>query len=201
MSQNDQPVGRPAAVWALYGLGVAALVVGAIARGGSLTLWLVVGGVAAVTCAVVMTVMSRSAGGRHAAVVASNPGAEVLEVWGAAGLHDALLAEGFDATGVRRNQGTALSLVVQPHGLALWGGSRTNPRRVAELGWDRVVDVVEGRGVVANNGPRPAVAFVTTRGNQLVVCPSRNPAGGLMTADQATVRSLVSRLGERRLAA
>jgi len=198
---DGAPPGRAALSPLLFLVGALAFVGAGLAHRGSVAFALAVGGALALVSGGVMVGMTRSARARHAAVVARNPSADVVEVWGAVGLADALRAEGVDPTGIRRTQGTALSLVVGARGVALWRGPAADPRLVVALGWHDVAQVVEDRGVVANNGPRAAVALVTRRGNALVLCPARNPAGGLVTADPTTVRALVARMSATRAAA
>ena len=180
---------------ALMGVAVAALVVRAVvgSRGGGLGTVLVVGAVAAGVAAVAMLVMSRTTSDRHGAVRALRPQSEVVEVWGAAGLRAALVAEGVADPPVRRTQGTALTMTVTTAGVELWAGG-AQPQKVWASGWGAVERVGEGAGVVANDGAKPAVVLLTRAGNTLVLLPARRPTGSIRTAGVPEVRALVGRL-------
>lgn len=149
--------------------------------------------VMAVVLVVVLLLMSSSSSGRHQAVAAAHPGAEVIEVWGAAGLRDALRAHGVVDPKVRKSQGTALSMVIDQTGIGLWRG-RAAPEPVVELPWAQVVGVFPGEGVVANHGPQPALVLVTRVGASLTLCPAAKTTGSLRTAGGGVVLELVERL-------
>jgi len=152
-------------------------------------------GVFAVLGAVVL-LMSGSAGGRHQAVAAAHPDAEVIEVWGAAGLRDALRAQGVADPKVRKSQGTALSMVIDQAGIELWRGGKA-PELLVDVPWAQLVGVFPGDGVVANDGPKPAVVLVTRRGASLTLCPAAKTTGSLRTAGGNVVVALVERLNQR----
>lgn len=183
--------------WSLMAVGVAALVLNAVVKsrrdGGNLGTFLLVGGVVVIVCGAVMVVMSRRTGGRHAVVGAMRPESEVFEVWGAAGLRDALVAEGVDRPKVRASQGTALTMTTTVAGFELWVGSSA-PELLFAKPWRGVAAVVEGSGVVAGDGAKPAVVVVTEAGNELVLLPARKPTGSLLTAPLPAVRTAVARL-------
>lgn len=189
--------------WSLMAVGVVALVLNAVSkslRDGSGGMFLMVGAVVVLGCGAVMLVMSRNTGGRHGAVAAMRPTSEVFEVWGAAGLRDALAAEGVDEPRVRARQGTALTMTTTAVGFELWVGSGA-PQILYAAPWRDVRAVVEGAGVVANDGAKPAAVVVTKAGNELVLLPARKPTGSLMTANLPTVRAVVERLETLRAAA
>jgi len=83
---------------ALMAVGVLALVLRAAMGSGrgsnGLASILTVDAVTAVGAGAVMFFMNRGIGGRHQAVAALRPGCDVFDVWGAAGLKQALAAEG-----------------------------------------------------------------------------------------------------------
>ncbi len=148
-----------------------------------------------IVLAVVLVLLSSSATGRHKAVVAAHPGADVIEVWGAAGLRDALRAQGIVDPKVRKSQGTALSMVIDHGGIGLWRG-RDTPEPVVELPWEQLVGVFPGEGEVANNGPQPALVLVTRSGVSLTLCPAAKKTGSLRTAGGRVVLELVDRLNQ-----
>lgn len=157
--------------------------------------------VVAVVIGAILMLMGRGTSSRHVAVVAgAAPESMVVEVWGAAGLFDALVREGVTNAAVRRRQGTALTLVVDSSGLTLWGGT-SRPHRVHALGWPEVLAIGEGSGIVATDGPRPALVIRTVRGTDLVLLPARVATGSLRTGDVQAVRALGSQLVDRRGAA
>ncbi|CAN5304305.1 hypothetical protein BH11ACT1_BH11ACT1_22270 [soil metagenome] len=190
--------------WSLMAVGVVALVLDLVVRssrnGGSLGTVLLVAGVVVAACGAAMLVMSRSTGGRHDAVTAMRPESEVFEVWGAAGLRDALVAEGVERPRVRAGQGTALTMTTTASGFELWVG-RSAPQVLFAAPWRDVTAVAEGAGVVANDGAKPAVVLVTKAGNELVLLPARKPAGSLMTAPLPVVRTVIARLEDLRVGA
>lgn len=189
--------------WSLMAVGVAALFLNGVTksqRDGSGGMFLMVGAVMALACGVVVLVMSRKTGGRHGAVAALRPTSEVFEVWGAAGLRDALVAEGVDQPRVRARQGTALTMTTDAVGFELWVGSGA-PQILYTAPWRDVTAVAEGAGVVANDGAKPAAVVVTKAGNELVLLPARKPTGSLMTANLPAVRAVIERLEALRAAA
>lgn len=192
--------------WMVRGVlavGVVALVVSSVLRtrreGSGFDTALVVAALLVVIVGVVMAVMNANTSRRHDAVRALRRHSQVIEVWGAAGLGDALAAEGINNPPVRRTQGTALSLTVTSEGFELWAGTSA-PQKIYENAWSAVDRVVEGAGVVAGDGAKPAVVLVTRAGNPLVLLPARNPSGSLRAADLAQVRALVAELEEMRAA-
>lgn len=186
--------------WTLMATGVVAFSLRMLRNGSDVTTLLLVLLLVVGVAVAAVAVMTQGTSQRHAAVVRGRPGAQVLEVWGAVGLHDALAAEGVSTAGVRRASGTALSLAVTEAGIELWRGTRT-PVRVHRLRWDRVAHVTEGFGAVANDGAKPAVVVVSHKGNPLVLLPAREPTGSLRTASLDVVRGLVADLDARREAA
>lgn len=134
---------------------------------------------------------------RHATVRARRRKAEVIEVWGAVGLRDALAAEGARRGTVHRRRATPMSLTVGAEGLELWSGA-AEPELVHSLRWPAVAGVAEGAGASGADRARPAVVLVTRSGNRLVLLPARRPSGGVRTAASADVRALVARLEEMR---
>ncbi len=189
---------RPRARAGLVLLAVGALLLVARALADTAGAFLVAAALGALVVGFVLLAMGRGTAARHRAVVVAHPGAAVVEVWGSAGLPGALTQDGAqDVRGVRRRQGTALSLVVDDAGLALWAGGGS-PRRVHAAAWSDVRAVREGHGVVANDGHRPAVVVLTVRDAALVLLPARVATGSLRTADLAGVRQLVARLDARR---
>jgi len=183
--------------WSLMAVGVATLVLNAVVKssrdGGSLGTVLLIAGVAVLACGAVMLVMNRNTGGRHDAVKAMRPESEVFEVWGAAGLRDALVAEGVDQPRVRASQGTALTMTTTATEFELWVG-KSAPQLLFAAPWRDITAVAEGVGVVANDGAKPAVVVVTKAGNELVLLPARKTTGSLMTAPLPAVRDVVGRL-------
>ena len=183
--------------WSLMAVGVVGLVLNVVVKsnsdGGSLGTVLLVAGVVIVACGAVMLVMNWNTGGRHAAVKAMRPESEVFEVWGAAGLLDALVAEGVEQPRVRASQGTALTMTTTASGFELWVG-KSAPQLLFAAPWRDITGVSEGAGVVANDGAKPAVVVVTKAGNELVLLPARKPAGSLMTAPLPAVRAVIARL-------
>lgn len=194
------------AAWMVRGVlavGVSALVVSSVLRtrreGSGFDTAFVVGAVVVVVVGVVLVVMNANITRRHDAVRAHRRHWQVIEVWGAAGLGATLVAEGVNDPPVRRTQGTALSLVVMSEGIELWAGTSA-PQRIYATGWSGVDRVVEGSGVVAGDGAKPAVVLVTRAGNALVLLPARNPNGSLRTAHLPQVRALVGQLEQTRAA-
>lgn len=190
---------------ALMAVGVLAMATRALLRddgagGGRLTGFVVLVAVVGVGVGIVLIRMNSLTADRHAAVRALRRHAEVIEVWGAAGLRDALIAEGVHSPPLRGGQGTALTMVLTAEGVELWAGTR-QPQMIYTVAWADLGLVVEGAGVVAGDGAKPAVVLVTRTGNGLVLLPARNPTGSLRTAPVAVVRALVARLEERRAAA
>jgi len=190
--------------FALMAVGVAALVLNSVMkarRGGSGGgAWLVVGALVVIGAGAVMLFMSRGIGGRHQAVAALRPESDVFEVWGAVGLKQALTAEGVADPKVRATQGTALTMTTTASGLELWRGGKS-PEVLLALPWTAVTAVAEGRGVVANDGVKPAFVLVTAQGNDLVLPPARKRTGSLMTARLEDVRVVIARLESLRAAA
>lgn len=192
---------RRRARWGLVLLAVGAVLLAVRAVVHTPGAFLVALAVTAVVIGVVLLLMGRGTTSRHVAVAAeASPEAMVLEVWGAAGLFDALTREGVADAPVRRRQGTALTLVVEAGGLTLWGGAG-RPHRVHSLAWPDVLAIGEGSGIVANDGPRPALVVRTVRGADLVLLPARVATGSLRTGDVHAVRTLGSQLAARRAAA
>jgi len=182
----------------ILALGVAALVLNTVARsrrdgGGDVGTILVIAAVMVAIVAVVMMTMGSNTRKRNSAVRALRRESEIIEVWGAAGLRDALAAEGIPEAPVRARQGTALTMTFTAAGLELWAGT-SSPQKIHALAWSDVARVAEGAGVVANDGAKPAVVVVTRAGNGLVLLPARNPAGSIRTAALPQVRALVGRL-------
>ena len=159
--------------------------------GTTIVIALVVGAVVGVA----MALMSGSSSSQHKAVVAAHPGQEVIEVWGAAGLHQGLRDQGVDKPNVRKTQGTSLSLVLGPDSIELWRGAK--PRLILSLPWDDLVGVYPTAGVVAADGPKPAMALVTRQGAELKLCVAAKPTGSLRMAPGATVQALVDKLNNR----
>lgn len=124
---------------------------------------------------------------------ALRPESDVFEVWGAAGLRDALTAEGVAQPPVRATQGTALTMATTADGFELWVGKGT-PQVLLAAGWRDATAVAEGPGLVAGDGAKPAVVLVTRAGNELVLLPARKPTGSLMTAPLPAVRAIIARL-------
>lgn len=190
----------------ILALGATALVLNTVVRsrrddgGGSLTTILIGAAVPIAISAVVIMAMGSGTRRRNAAVRALRPASEVVEVWGAAGLRDALAGEGVTDAPVRARQGTALSLTFTSAGLELWAGT-SSPQRVHTIAWADVERVAEGAGAVANHGAKPAVVVVTRAGNRLVLLPARGPSGSLVMAALPHVRALVGRLEALRAAA
>jgi len=190
--------------YALMVVGVAALVLNSVLKtqrdGSSSGTWPVIVGLVVILAGAVMFFMNRGIGGRHQAVAALRPESDVFEVWGAAGLKQALVAEGVADPKVRATQGTALTMTTTASGLELWRGGKA-PEVLLALPWTSVAAIVEGHGVVANDGAKPAVVLVTVQGNELVVLPARKPTGSLMTARLEDVRVVIARLESLRAAA
>jgi len=186
-------------------LGVAALVLTMVMRvrrddGRDVGTVLVVAALVVAVSVISMVAMGSSTRRRNTTVRALRGGSEVVEVWGAAGLRDALTAEGVTDPPVRARQGTALTMTITTEGLELWAGASL-PQKVHAIAWSDVERVAEGAGVVANDGAKPAVVVVTRAGNGLVLLPARNPAGSLRTAALPQVRAFVGRLEALRAAA
>ncbi|TQL04628.1 hypothetical protein [Cellulomonas sp. SLBN-39] len=160
----------------------------------------VVAAVIGVLVAVVMVRMAASTRARHRAVRAVRPGAEVVEVWGAAGLRDVLVELGVPAPPLRPAQGTALTLVVAPTGVELWAGAGS-PAVLWSAPWADVPRVLEGSGVIAGNGARPAVLLVLPAGYAVVLVPARRVGGSFLPAPVARTRALVRHLEQVRAAA
>lgn len=189
----------------ILALGVTALVLNSVLRsqrdgGSNVGMIVIVAAVVITVAAVAMMAMGSGTRKRNTAVRALRRESEVVEVWGAAGLRDALAAEGIAAAPVRARQGTALSLTFTAAGLELWAGTST-PRKIYATAWSDVERVAEGAGVVANDGAKPAVVLVTRAGNGLVLLPARDPSGSIRTAALPQVRELVGRLETLRAAA
>lgn len=189
----------------ILALGVAALALNVAVRsqrdgGSNVGTIVIAAAVVAAISAVAMMTMGSGTRKRNAAVRAQCRESEVVEVWGAAGLRDALAAEGIADAPVRARQGTALSLTFTATGLELWAGTSA-PQKIYATAWSDVERVAEGAGVVANDGAKPAAVVVTRAGNGLVLLPARDPSGSLRTAALPQVRELVGRLEALRAAA
>lgn len=150
---------------------------------------------------VVGGLVSRSmTGGRHRAVMAARPGLEVVEAWGARGLHAALSAAGITPTRVRKTAATSLSVVPSDQGIELWTGRRSTAAVLVAIPWSSVVAIDESRGSITNDGTRPAIMLVTAIGQNLLLVPRRRTNGGRVLAAR-DLRVLVARLEELRVRA
>lgn len=132
-------------------------------------------------------------GQRHAAVVAARPGAEVLEVWGARGLHAALRSAGVPTAKVRKSAATSLSMVPSAEGIELWTGRGSTAAVLVAIPWSSVVAIDESRGSITNDGTRPALMLVTSIGQRLLFVLRTRTNGGRV-ARASELRALVGRL-------
>ncbi|QCB92354.1 hypothetical protein [Cellulomonas shaoxiangyii] len=172
---------------------LAAALVGAVAGGWLTPLALIPGAVVTVGCAAVPATARRSTRRRHAAVRTLRHKADVVEVWGAVGLKDALAGEKAQRALVRARRRTPLSLAVGSEGVELWAGGRV-PSLVYSVRWSAVEAFEAAAGRSAS-----ALVLVTARGNRLVLEPARR-AGSLVRAREGAVRELVARLEVARAA-
>lgn len=131
---------------------------------------------------------------RHAAVRSLRRKADVVEVWGAVGLRDALAGEKAQRAPVRTRRRTPLSLAISAEGVELWAGGAA-PSLVYSVRWSAVEAFQLTRARSAT-----AVVLVTARGSRLALEPARRSDGSLLRARESAVHRLVARLEEARAA-
>lgn len=136
-------------------------------------------------------------GGQH--VAQDNPGVRVHQVWADATLSGQLQRLGIWEERMNPAGGTRLALAWSPQGVELWRGAKA-PRTVISLAWDQVASVTVGVGNAASTN-RPAVVLSTTMAADLVLVPTKKPAGSLLPATRAGVDALVADLRTARDAA
>lgn len=191
-------LGRAAGVGVALGVAGVAVVAGVALLGRGTAVGVVVGVallVAALAVVAVAAGVARAgarAAARHSAVRTRRRKAEVVEVWGAVGLWDALGGENARRATVHARRATALSVAVSSEGLELWSGA-AEPVLVHSLRWPGIEEIVGGFGGLGRGRVRPAVVVVTQAGNRLVLVPARRSAGVVRTASEGDVRALAER--------
>lgn len=178
--------------------GIATFVIAKLARREGDTDMTIAAGAVALVCIVVAAALLGvfTAGKKRRVALASlRPGAELVEVYGALDLAQALAAENAVDQELTDPTNLGLTLVLTPAGFELWKGGE-QPTQVIGRAWADVAQVVEGTGKAgAPNSPNRTLAVLTLRsGTPLAMAPARKPTGSPMVGSAEQARALVAHL-------
>ncbi|MDR3069374.1 MAG: hypothetical protein LBU50_07715, partial [Cellulomonas sp.] len=73
----------------------------------------------------------------------------------------------------------------------------SKPRLLVTVPWADLVGAFPAEGVVANDGPRPAMTLFTRAGAEITVCPAAKPTGSLRTASGAKTQELIDQVNAK----